>query len=346
MASIGSPPAWQYSPALQGYYYIDDRSGRPKTLVTADGRQYPVNGSILRTKEEASSSSSAAGSHAGASRLDAARGYYVAQGPALTQSFQSGAIVRQDAPATNFASKMQPVAPGTPRSTPADRVPPRNLGCTPSSSQVKSIFQIAPPQVSARSRPRNRTDTLLDKDFKVRQEPQEYFVPGKVFMVLWAEPARANSKKSDSGESADSVILEGRNLAQTRAHGIVYTGEQRHEASSVTHDLLPQAVRVFPDVPNDALHPASRINYENVYTVEHNLKVKSFGQADVASTAILLRHFHEVFTAKLGPGKYAKAKTARWSGQRAKLTTLDYVLPPATELRAKPRTIWVRLQTL
>ncbi|KAK6442484.1 hypothetical protein LTR95_001278 [Oleoguttula sp. CCFEE 5521] len=337
MAPIGSPPAWQYSPALQGYYYIDDRGGRRRTLVTADGRQYPVDGSVSRTVEEASSASPAAGSHTDVSRLDAPREYTVVPGPARAQYFQSGAAVRHNAHPERFASApMRPTTPGIPRSqSAADRIPPRAMTYTPSPSQVKSTFQIAPPQALAKPRPHPRTDTVLDEDFRVRQRPREFFIPGKVFMVLWAEPARANSKKSDSGgDGAGSIVTEGnyrelvfskvrrfvviragerscsalpiitytRHLSPASAaseQGVIYSDEQPHGEPHDLPGLLPRAVRVQLDSPSVRLESRTLIDYSEVHTVDHHLKVKSLGQVDEHSAEALLQQFRDVFIANI-----------------------------------------------
>ena len=77
-------------------------------------------------------------------------------------------------------------------------------------------------------------------------------------------------------------------------HAIIFTGKEtpvpqlaeapaRHERG-----LLPQAIRVDGDDPTQKLDPMSRIDFGKVYTIEHNVKVRSMGKVNRASEGALL----------------------------------------------------------
>jgi hypothetical protein len=42
--------------------------------------------------------------------------------------------------------------------------------------------------------------------------------------------------------------------------------------------IIKEPLEVTPDSSREKLHPLSRLNFSKVYTVEHNVKVKSIGR--------------------------------------------------------------------
>lgn len=63
-------------------------------------------------------------------------------------------------------------------------------------------------------------------------------------------------------------------------HGMVYTGKTPPEADPEEHGMQEIPIKVVPDQVLDRLWPKSRINYGKKQTVEHNVRVKSFGVVD------------------------------------------------------------------
>lgn len=85
-----------------------------------------------------------------------------------------------------------------------------------------------------------------------------------------------------------------------REHGIIYTGNQAPTRPQYEPDLQPIAIRVDPDKREDKLNILSRVNYGNVYTIEHNLKVKPYGMVNRDSMLPLLAQFGDVWISKVG----------------------------------------------
>jgi hypothetical protein len=89
-------------------------------------------------------------------------------------------------------------------------------------------------------------------------------------------------------------------------HAIIFTGKEaplpqlaeaptRHERG-----LLPQAIRVDGDDPTQKLDTMSRIDFGKVYTIEHNVKVRSMGKVNRASEAALLYQLKVVWANTMG----------------------------------------------
>lgn len=74
-------------------------------------------------------------------------------------------------------------------------------------------------------------------------------------------------------------------------HCIVYTGSERpsprrdeepwrvDEAGNIEEGML-EPIRVQPIHPESTMDPMSRLNFEKVHTIEHNIKVAEFGNVD------------------------------------------------------------------
>ncbi|EGP88788.1 uncharacterized protein MYCGRDRAFT_27543, partial [Zymoseptoria tritici IPO323] len=143
-----------------------------------------------------------------------------------------------------------------------------------------------------------------------RHRNRGFFAVGRVCAVLWAEPApvsagiaidrslvsstyhgeRIFSKvrrfvivaSYESHSIALPIVSYGRQGASKRGvnpkhHAVIYTGKNEPLPFAMEHGLLRPGIRAVPDNPLDTLDSASRINFSKVYTIEHNVKVKSVG---------------------------------------------------------------------
>jgi hypothetical protein len=165
-----------------------------------------------------------------------------------------------------------------------------------------------------------------------RLRSRKFFNIGRVFLVLWSEPAGDRSsvvgpntvinhfgakvfskvrrfvviRESDGYSSAVPITTYGgQGVAKVRIkkseHAIVYTG--RTEPRIRTNELprrgetgmQPVAIRVDPDSPTEQLDPMSRIHFGGVTTIHHNIRVKSFGFVNSASLGDLQWQFRNVW---------------------------------------------------
>lgn len=72
--------------------------------------------------------------------------------------------------------------------------------------------------------------------------------------------------------------------------------------------LLPQAIRIDVDEREDKLDDLSRIDFGKVYTIEHNVKVKSLGKVNRDSVAALANQFQLVWGRTINPPRPSKSK--------------------------------------
>lgn len=177
----------------------------------------------------------------------------------------------------------------------------------------------------------------LYSNFRMRK--RDFFELGRVFLVLWVEPAGETGSVVTSVVPSDQaistgafnervfskvrrfvVIREGNNYCSAlpiatyggrgvskrgvkkSEHAIVYTGReaprakvhegpQREEAG-----LRPIPIRVVPDDPAEALDPMSRLDFGKVHTIQHNIKVRPFGNVHPSSMAALSTQFQNVWS--------------------------------------------------
>lgn len=64
--------------------------------------------------------------------------------------------------------------------------------------------------------------------------------------------------------------------------------------------MRPSPIRVDPDEKGSKLNPCSRVNFGKVYTIEHNVKVKSWGMVNRDSMQALLFQFRDVWATMFG----------------------------------------------
>jgi hypothetical protein len=90
-------------------------------------------------------------------------------------------------------------------------------------------------------------------------------------------------------------------------HAIIYTSREapsprRNEMPRPNESGMLQPIRVKPKATTDRLDRLSRINFAKLYTVEHNVKVKEFG--DVSKVRLLKDQFRFVW------GSYGRGEEA------------------------------------
>jgi hypothetical protein len=195
----------------------------------------------------------------------------------------------------------------------------------------------------------------LDPSFFIR--PSKFFVFGRVFKILWAEPAGGNTAVTQNtvenqfGERVHSkvrwfVVIRqtpgakccsalpittyggkgvGKNGVVKSEHGIIYTGkevprlDQNELPRRNEEGIRPVPIRVDPDSALDRLDSKSRINFAAVHTIHHNIKVKSLGIVNAASLSVLQQHFQNVWNPlRAGPARSQPHQTQKQSATSAK----------------------------
>jgi hypothetical protein len=180
----------------------------------------------------------------------------------------------------------------------------------------------------------------LDPSFFVR--PSNFFVFGRVFKILWAEPAGVNTAVTQNmveNRSGNPVFCKVRRfvvIRQTQGakycsalpittyggkgvgkigvvkskHGIIYTGKDiprldQLELPGRNEDGIRSIpIRVDPDSALDRLDAMSRINFAAVHTVHHTVKAKSVGIVNTGSLSVLQQHFQNVWISpRAGPAR-------------------------------------------
>ncbi|XTI92264.1 hypothetical protein V2W45_1246495 [Cenococcum geophilum] len=159
-----------------------------------------------------------------------------------------------------------------------------------------------------------REDEALDPRYKrvSLRSQADFFCHGRVFMMLWIEPAELLNPGGTRGSTHFSVIKYGetayseiRRFVVVRNKGafsqcvpvqtyrrqgatkvgvlvedraVIYTGGEHDPPPSLLEGegITKQALRVVTD-GNETLDVRSRINFGKTYTVEHNVKVLSIG---------------------------------------------------------------------
>ena len=185
----------------------------------------------------------------------------------------------------------------------------------------------------------------LFSTFEIRAAPKRFFTVGKVFMVLWSEPAGeartlvtgaipARTPGTTKGRFGENVFSKVRRFvvireAQTYCsalpittygaqgvgkagvtkseHAIIYTGKQASEPMAIEEPsrgevgMRPDPIRVDPDDREDKLDPRSRIDFGKVHTIQHNIKVRSYGRVNDRSMQALIKQFNNCWYASSVP---------------------------------------------
>lgn len=194
------------------------------------------------------------------------------------------------------------------------------------------------------------SDPETDSTFpSYRQRENKFFNVGKVFEVLWTQPAgfspeyipryapaesRGRFGQKNSSETRMFVVIRTGNYKSTclpilnygpkgaskpgilrSHHGIVYTGKpapyptpeespQRGEKG-----LCPTPIHIVVDEPGTCLNEPARINYDSVYTIEHNVKVKPFGKVHECSMTAFVYQFRKVWFSEESEGESDSEET-------------------------------------
>lgn len=83
-------------------------------------------------------------------------------------------------------------------------------------------------------------------------------------------------------------------------YGLVYTGSTPPGISESERGMQSTAVRIDPDNLTMPLNSMSRIHYGNIYTIQHNIRVKAYGMVNQASVEPLMSQFRQVNGHKFG----------------------------------------------
>jgi hypothetical protein len=205
------------------------------------------------------------------------------------------------------------------------------------------IARKQPPPINARGVTVDKSEltSTLFKAYKIRDNPKKFFKVGKVFLVLWSEPAGGASRVSkwaagtvinQLGERVFSkvrrfvVIREGGNYCNAlpistysnrgvakpgvnkSEHVIIYTSQN---APLATQQELPAygeagmkelSIKVDPDGPDEFLEPMSRLDLGGVTKVEHNIKVKPVGNVNSRYIEALRSQYANVQNHQAGVG--------------------------------------------
>ena len=181
----------------------------------------------------------------------------------------------------------------------------------------------------------NQTETLF-KSYQKRSQPKRFFTVGKVFLVLWVEPKGesliTNFEPGETlGRFGEKVFSKVRRFIVIRQgdtyctclpivsygnrgvgkpgvkkseHSIVYTGKAPPQQLPTEapkrgeEGMRPLAVRIDVDDLSEKLEIASRLDYGKVYTIQHNIKVKSFGKVHPKSMNALVHQFGNVWNSQ------------------------------------------------
>jgi len=137
-----------------------------------------------------------------------------------------------------------------------------------------------------------------------------FFVPGRVFYILWSEPAgQMPSESPVTGMSGAFTVVSFNEYTYTeirrflvikaashhslclpiatyrqygtsrrhdaKDHSIIYTDKEPNPLQG--ENLNKRAIKVDPEA-GETLDETSRLNYSQTYTVQHNVKVKKLGK--------------------------------------------------------------------
>jgi len=185
------------------------------------------------------------------------------------------------------------------------------------------------------------TDTLF-KTYKVRPKPREFFTIGRVFLVLWSEPAGGTSRVTawergtvinhlgervfskvrrfvvvrEAGTYCNALPVNtygGKGVSKPSVrkseHAIIFTGSTPPRPTALEMPkrrgeapMQPVPIQVDMDNKGERLDPMSRLHLGGVTTVEHNIKVKAFGKVNKNSVDALRKQYANVQNSHGGAG--------------------------------------------
>lgn len=105
--------------------------------------------------------------------------------------------------------------------------------------------------------------------------------------------------------------------------GLIYTNYGPHVPTDHASDTQRAGIWITLDSPKHTLHPASRVNYAQLFNIDHNLKVQSYGTMDDHSLSILLRQWKQISIQMYRPDPGALAKAVQEPSTQS-LSNLDF----------------------
>lgn len=87
---------------------------------------------------------------------------------------------------------------------------------------------------------------------------------------------------------------------QKAEHCLVYSGKKTPSPTKAEEGILVPAIRVDPDNRDDKLDDMSRLNLGALHTIDHCVKVRTFGKVHPDSMKVLKDHLATVWTTMLG----------------------------------------------
>ncbi|PGG95074.1 hypothetical protein AJ79_10282 [Helicocarpus griseus UAMH5409] len=174
----------------------------------------------------------------------------------------------------------------------------------------------------------NDVGDTLDSSFFVRAKPRTYFRTGLVFALLWHEPAgKRGTTLTIYNEQVFSKIrrmvvvaeyrdccwclaihtYEGRGINKTsidqRTHAVIRTKDVPSDSSNYRSGMIRDEFIVEPE-PGETLLGTSLLDFGKVYTVEHNVKVKSLGKLTEKCTSLLIKNWQRQTAGKHAQRSY------------------------------------------
>lgn len=160
---------------------------------------------------------------------------------------------------------------------------------------------------SKRSQFNTRQETE-DLTFEVINKPRRFFKLGRVFKVLWSEPAgetaAADVSNIEPSRFGGNIFTKMRTFIVVREmrecsiclplftyngqgtlksgvrpenHAAVYSSDSK-APSFPSENLTKSPYPIIVENPSEFIDPMSRLNFGKVYTVEHNVKVLKVGR--------------------------------------------------------------------
>ncbi|EEH35822.2 hypothetical protein PAAG_00145 [Paracoccidioides lutzii Pb01] len=173
----------------------------------------------------------------------------------------------------------------------------------------------------------------LGESFCVREGPRRYFKTGQIFSLLWHEPAGKRgttltlhnehvyskirrmvvvAEKKDCCWCLAIRTYGGRGINKTsldhRAHAIIRMRDgPREDLNSKTSTMIQDEFIVVPE-EGETLMGASLLDFGKVYTVEHNVKVKSIGKLTNGCISLLLKNWKRHSISKSSRHSYSASR--------------------------------------
>jgi hypothetical protein len=86
------------------------------------------------------------------------------------------------------------------------------------------------------------------------------------------------------------TLKNGLSEADIKAHAVIYM-VGTSSAAAPGEKIVKNPIAVHPAREDQKLHPMSRINFDKIYTIEHNVKVMNVGKVAHESSFNLWRYF-------------------------------------------------------